>query len=563
MTTVHLSPILQDAQFDSNGAYLSGGKIYWYFAGTSTPTPVYTDNAGVNQHTNPIILNSTGQTPAAIWLADGISYKAILKTSNDVSIGLTFDDITGVNTSQSGTSTAEWIPLNSTLTYISGTSFAASGDVTSTILPGRRLKFTVTVGTLYGTVISAVYGTSTTITVSMDSGALDTGLTAVSYGILAPTNSSIPKAYTDGWGGTAGGTADALTITVQPAIGAYVAGQTFKFIPSANNVTTTPTLNVCGLGAKTIRGRSSSGSSPVLPSQLVIGQEMSVVYDGTYFILEVGGGSSGSQTFTANGSFSIPVCNYIKVLCIGAGGGGGGGRRGAAGTQRTGGAGGAGGFAVERIFTPIQLSSPVTIAVGIGGTSGTAASSNDTNGGPGGSGGQSSFGSYLVACGGGGGAGGSTAVSNAQAGGPDTLATVSSINSYFGAGGSGGSDGTITPQDGGISCFSSTGGGGGGSITSGDVEALGGNGGQIRDAGLNTLAAGGVHGAPGSSGNQCLIYFTGSGGGGGNGSKTVTGNGGNGAIAGGGGGGGGASLNGVNSGAGGNGGRGEVRVWWW
>lgn len=50
----------------------------------------------------------------------------------------------------------------------------------------------------------------------------------------------------------AGGTADALTLTLSPAITAYAIGQTFQFKATSDNATTTPTLNVNGVGAGTI-----------------------------------------------------------------------------------------------------------------------------------------------------------------------------------------------------------------------------------------------------------------------------------------------------------------------
>ena len=50
----------------------------------------------------------------------------------------------------------------------------------------------------------------------------------------------------------AGGTADAITLTLVPAVTAYVVGQTFYFKAGSDNATTTPTINVNGVGAGTI-----------------------------------------------------------------------------------------------------------------------------------------------------------------------------------------------------------------------------------------------------------------------------------------------------------------------
>lgn len=83
--------------FDDNGDPLVGGKIYTYFAGTTTNTPSYTTSAGNVAHTNPIILNAAGRVPSGeIWLTSGIAYKFAVYTSANVLIG-TFDNIKGVN----------------------------------------------------------------------------------------------------------------------------------------------------------------------------------------------------------------------------------------------------------------------------------------------------------------------------------------------------------------------------------------------------------------------------------------------------------------------------------
>ena len=94
---VYLSPVGgAGAQFfDNNGNPLSGGKLYSYAAGTTTPQVTYTTSAGNVQHTNPIELNSAGRVPVGgeIWLTFA-SYKFILKTSADVDIA-TYDNIRG------------------------------------------------------------------------------------------------------------------------------------------------------------------------------------------------------------------------------------------------------------------------------------------------------------------------------------------------------------------------------------------------------------------------------------------------------------------------------------
>jgi hypothetical protein len=82
--------------FDANGAPLSGGLIYTYLSGTSTPAVTYTSRSGAANNTNPIVLNAAGRTPAEIWLDGGVLYKFVLKSSTFVQIG-SYDGIPSIN----------------------------------------------------------------------------------------------------------------------------------------------------------------------------------------------------------------------------------------------------------------------------------------------------------------------------------------------------------------------------------------------------------------------------------------------------------------------------------
>lgn len=82
--------------FDNNGVILSGGLVYTYAAGTTTPQAAYTTSSGSTAHTNPIVLDSAGRVASGgeIWLTDAVAYKFVLKTSAAVTIG-TYDNVTG------------------------------------------------------------------------------------------------------------------------------------------------------------------------------------------------------------------------------------------------------------------------------------------------------------------------------------------------------------------------------------------------------------------------------------------------------------------------------------
>ncbi len=57
-------------QFNSQGAPLAGGRLYFFQAGTTTPQSAYQDSGLTIPHANPIILDAAGRIPQ-FFLADG------------------------------------------------------------------------------------------------------------------------------------------------------------------------------------------------------------------------------------------------------------------------------------------------------------------------------------------------------------------------------------------------------------------------------------------------------------------------------------------------------------
>ena len=117
--TVYLSAFAgAGAQFfDDNGNVLSGGKIYTYAAGTTTPQTTYTSVLGTDANPNPIILDSSGRLPEDMWLSQGVLYRFVLTDSNDIQLG-EYDDIGGVN--DVSTQSIAWSTITGTPTTLAG-----------------------------------------------------------------------------------------------------------------------------------------------------------------------------------------------------------------------------------------------------------------------------------------------------------------------------------------------------------------------------------------------------------------------------------------------------------
>lgn len=410
----------------------SGGKLFFYIAGSSTKQTVYSDSAGSVSHTNPIVLDSGGNIPSGgeVWFTSGVTYKVIFAPSTDsdppVSPYWTKDNLSGINDVGAQTG-VEWVG-GPTPTFVSTTSFTVAGDQTSTFMVGRRVKTTNTGGTIYSTIIASVFGAVTTVTVRNDSGVLDAGLSAVSYGLLSATDISIPLLKTSQW--RVSGTSDvtkllALNIeqfasstvrTVSVADRSFTIGKppsTTSFAVVTTGTYTTPTDSVYiwvrmvggggGGGAANVT-TGTNGSSTTFGALTAGGG----LFGGAFSAGGVGGTATGgdvnirgaqgagggttlgatqpfaacggnSAFFGGAGSGGITGVNGSSGVAGTGGGGGGGGQNG----TNTGSGGGAGGYVEKYFASPSSGTSTYTWSVGAGGTGGAAGGTAGGNGGSG------------------------------------------------------------------------------------------------------------------------------------------------------------------------------------
>ena len=84
--------------FTNTGTVLTGGLLYTYAAGTTTPLTSYTDITGATANSNPIVLDSAGRVAGEVWLTTSVNYKLVLKDSTGVQIAA-YDNINGISSS--------------------------------------------------------------------------------------------------------------------------------------------------------------------------------------------------------------------------------------------------------------------------------------------------------------------------------------------------------------------------------------------------------------------------------------------------------------------------------
>jgi hypothetical protein len=103
------------------------------------------------------------------------------------------------------------------------------------------------------------------------------------------------------WCGTAGGTADAITISPSPAVTLLVAGYRFQFVASGTN-TGAVTLAVSGLSAVAVK---KNGTTALAAGDIPSGALVDVQYDGTNFQVVNVAFSLGSMASQSASSVAI------------------------------------------------------------------------------------------------------------------------------------------------------------------------------------------------------------------------------------------------------------------
>lgn len=119
------------------------------------------------------------------------------------------------------------------------------------------------------------------------------------------------------WGGTSGGAANVQTISPTPAITAYTTGLRISFQSGFSN-SGALTLNVSGLGAKSVLKDGPSGPTALAGGEIITNEIYTVTYDGTQFQLtatEMGTASlkNTGQTIADPGTGALEIAEPSSV----------------------------------------------------------------------------------------------------------------------------------------------------------------------------------------------------------------------------------------------------------
>lgn len=476
-------PIIQLQFLDNNGDPLSGGKIYSYEAGTTTPKATYKDLAGAEANTNPIVLDSAGRPPYDVRIISGV-YKFLIKDANDNTLE-TYDDVQSFS---SLTNTSGALAILNDLSDLNDNDTAIANLETGAT--GGDIVQTARAQTLTNKTIDADNNTISNLAHGSEVDNPSSGVHGVTGSIVGTTDAQTltNKTLTSpvlntGVSGTAVLDEDnmasdsATQLATQQSIKAYADTKTAKSTLTtkgdiyAASAASTPTRLGVGtdgyvLTADSTQSTGIKWAAPGNPTAPVVTKY-----------------TSGSGTHNITGS---PL--YIRVVMVGGGGGGGASGTASFGTSGNGGAtsfgtsllvanGGGGGTQTGSGGggTASLGTGPVGIATTGGQGQGGGYQSSNTTQQPGGQGGVSPLG--------GGGAGGYyntngvAAVANTGSGGGGAgFGGVS--GSYAGAGGAAGGyiDAIITSPSSSYSYSVGAGGAGGSAGASGFAGGAGGSG---------------------------------------------------------------------------------------
>jgi hypothetical protein len=285
--------VLKHQFFNTDGSPLSGGKLYSYIAGTTTPKATYKDKIASEFNTNPIILDSRGECD--IWLHTG-SYKFVLKDSAD-SIIWTEDNIQSL---------ADALNTQGALAVLNNLSDVADAPTALANLGGVPKSTLTTKGDLFvasgpTAVVRQSVGSDNTVLIADSSQTngvrwgLASGLSNLSVVAKTTTYSIVTTddvVKTDASGGS-------FTVTLPTAVGN--SGKTFQIIRT--DQTLANAVTIATTASQTINGAATRKLMTQYEQFTVISDGSNwVVRDHTYF----GGNISYTPTggWTTNATYS-------------------------------------------------------------------------------------------------------------------------------------------------------------------------------------------------------------------------------------------------------------------
>lgn len=303
MAQLLLSPIgILVQQLSNAGQPLSGGQVFIYVAGTTTPVTTYTDSTGATPNSNPIVLNSAGRLPnVSVWVPSNTPHKLILEDSNGVTLS-TIDQLYGINDpflinqvsttlpTGGGTANAQTV-TNSTpiTTQVNGTEQWYTPGVANTGATNINVDSLGNMAARY-------------LTKALVGGELQPGVPVILksdgtfWNLAWSAKGPSDQTYT-----STGGGASNYNVTVNMSQTSYENGMTIRFLANATGTAINPSVNINSIGGKTVYYQD--GATPLITGTFIQNVEYILVYSAALsgFICINPSRVTGSFTITLTG----------------------------------------------------------------------------------------------------------------------------------------------------------------------------------------------------------------------------------------------------------------------
>lgn len=304
-----------------SGLPLTDGKIYIGEVNKDPeqfPIVVYWDAAGLVPALQPIRTTSGYPTrngsPAILYVNS--LYSMRVRNKGDVQVFY----IASTGTAPSVAPTP-FVDTGLTPSYASANSFTLTGNQTTEFQPGRRARMTLGSGYVYGSILTAVYGALTTVTMTMDgSSVLDASLSTVALSFFPVTPYALPPTIE---------TVNKQTGTTYT----YLAADQGKLVTHTNAAAiagTLPIASALGAGWWTDVQNRGAGVLTITPTTSTIdgaatlvlqpGQGVRITNDGTNYFAMRGSGTSATslpmQTFSGSTLTFLNVPAGAKLIHI-------------------------------------------------------------------------------------------------------------------------------------------------------------------------------------------------------------------------------------------------------
>lgn len=169
-----------------------GYQLFAYDGGTVASAVTYRNGEFIAEQSIPILLNEFGMPTDPVFVISGVLYDFTLVPPDGGPAVKTWRSLlTGPPSDVSAIT--QWLTQSTTVTFMNSAQFSVVGNASGVFRVGRRVRIAQS-STLYGMITATAYnGSHTTVTVTLDSGALDSTLISATMGLLSPVYGAVPS----------------------------------------------------------------------------------------------------------------------------------------------------------------------------------------------------------------------------------------------------------------------------------------------------------------------------------------------------------------------------------